>query len=178
MRSRYSKLRAALLVLLLAAPVSAYAVDNARTTLESDLAGDIVLDLIKTFDAATAAPAGFESFEALYLAFETERKWQAYLDAIKAANLPTDGAPLAELTAAEKKELNLKGGGVRVASAEGPAARAGLREGDVIVAIANAETASVKDVEAALGKVDKTRPINVLFRRGEWAQYAVIRAPR
>ncbi|QHE85111.1 DegQ family serine endoprotease [Hydrogenophaga sp. BPS33] len=87
------------------------------------------------------------------------------------------GLSLAELTAAEKKELNLKGG-VRVASAEGPAARAGLREGDVIVAIANAETASIKDVEAALGKLDKSRPVNVLFRRGEWAQYAVIRAPR
>jgi serine protease Do len=87
------------------------------------------------------------------------------------------GLSLAELTAAEKKELNLKGG-VRIASAEGPAARAGLREGDVIVAIANTDTASVKDVEAALGKVEKLRPINVLFRRGEWAQYAVIRAPR
>ena len=87
------------------------------------------------------------------------------------------GLSLTELTAAEKKELSLKGG-VRVASAEGPAARAGLREGDVIVAIANTDTASVKEVEAALGKVEKTRPINVLFRRGEWAQYAVIRAPR
>jgi serine protease Do len=87
------------------------------------------------------------------------------------------GLSLAELTAAEKKELNLKGG-VRIASAEGPAARAGLREGDVIVAIANTDTASVKDVEAALSKVEKSRPINVLFRRGEWAQYAVIRAPR
>jgi serine protease Do len=87
------------------------------------------------------------------------------------------GLSLAELTAAEKKELNLKGG-VRVASAEGPAARAGLREGDVIVAIANTETGSVKEVEAALSKIDKARPINVLFRRGEWAQYAVIRAAR
>jgi serine protease Do len=87
------------------------------------------------------------------------------------------GLSLAELTAAEKKELNLKGG-VRIASAEGPAARAGLREGDVIVAIANTDTASVKDVEAALAKVEKAKPVNVLFRRGEWAQYAVIRAPR
>jgi serine protease Do len=87
------------------------------------------------------------------------------------------GLSLAELTAAEKKELNLKGG-VRIASAEGPAARAGLREGDVIVAIANTDTTSVKDVEAALAKVEKAKPVNVLFRRGEWAQYAVIRAPR
>ena len=87
------------------------------------------------------------------------------------------GLSLAELTAAEKKELNLKGG-VRIASAEGPAARAGLREGDVIVAIANTDTATVKDVEAALAKVEKAKPVNVLFRRGEWAQYAVIRTPR
>jgi len=91
--------------------------------------------------------------------------------------LQTLGLSLAELTAAEKKELSLKSG-VRIASAEGPAARAGLREGDVIVAIANTETASVKDVETALGKLEKSRPVNVLFRRGEWAQYAVIRAPR
>ncbi|MDR7094816.1 Do family serine endopeptidase [Hydrogenophaga laconesensis] len=87
------------------------------------------------------------------------------------------GLSLTELTAADKKELNLKGG-VRIASADGAAARAGLREGDVIVAIANSEIASVKDVEAALAKVEKARPINVLFRRGEWAQYAVIRASR
>ena len=54
----------------------------------------------------------------------------------------------------------------------------GLREGDVIVAIANTDTASLKDMEAALSKIDKSRPVNVLFRRGEWAQYAVIRPQR
>lgn len=58
------------------------------------------------------------------------------------------------------------------------AARAGLREGDVILAIANAEVAGVKDFEAALSKADKSKPINVLFRRGEWAQYALIRPVR
>ena len=87
------------------------------------------------------------------------------------------GLGLAELTAAEKKELNLKGG-VRIASAEGPAARAGLREGDVIVAIANTDTANLKDMETALVKIDKSKPVNVLFRRGEWAQYTVIRPQR
>ena len=87
------------------------------------------------------------------------------------------GLTLAELTAAQKKELNLKGG-VRVAAAEGVAARAGLREDDVIVQIGNTETAGIKEFEAALTKLDKTKPINVLFRRGEWAQYAVIRPVR
>ncbi|MCY1551502.1 peptidase Do [compost metagenome] len=87
------------------------------------------------------------------------------------------GLTLAELTPAQKKELNVKGG-VRVEAAEGPAARAGLREGDVIVAIANTEVASAKDLEAAVARLDKSRPVNVLFRRGEWAQYAVIRPQR
>lgn len=87
------------------------------------------------------------------------------------------GLTLAELTADQKKELNLSGG-VRVVAAEGAAARAGLREDDVIVQVANIETASIKAFEAALAKLDKSKPINVLFRRGEWAQYAVIRPAR
>jgi serine protease Do len=89
----------------------------------------------------------------------------------------TIGLTLAELTAAQKKELNLDGG-VRVVAAEGPAARAGLREDDVIVQIANRETADLKEFEAALARQDKSKPINVLFRRGDWAQYAVIRPAR
>jgi serine protease Do len=53
-----------------------------------------------------------------------------------------------------------------------------LREGDVIVAVANTDTGSVAELEAALVKLDKSRPVNVLFRRGDWAQYAVIRPSR
>ena len=87
------------------------------------------------------------------------------------------GLTLAEPTAAQKKELSLNGG-VRVVTAEGMAARAGLREDDVIVQLANTEIAGIKEFEAALAKLDKTKPINVLFRRGEWAQYAVIRPAR
>jgi serine protease Do len=84
---------------------------------------------------------------------------------------------LGELTATQKKDLNLKSG-VRVEAAEGAAARAGLREGDVIVAVANTEVGSVKELEGVVARMDKSRPINVLFRRGEWAQYAVIRPQR
>ncbi len=84
------------------------------------------------------------------------------------------GLVLSDLSDAQKKELKLKGG-VRVDAATEGAARAGLREGDVIVAIANVEVNSVKEFEAAAAKVDKSKPVNVLFRRGEWAQYALIR---
>jgi serine protease Do len=87
------------------------------------------------------------------------------------------GLVVADLNEAQKKDLKLRGG-VRVESAEGGAARAGLREGDVIVAIANAEVLSLKDFEQTLAKIDKSKAVNVLFRRGELAQYALIRPSR
>lgn len=87
------------------------------------------------------------------------------------------GLAISELTEPLKKELKIKGG-VKVDAATDAAARAGVREGDVIVAIANVEVANVKEFEAALSKLDKNKPINVLLRRGEWAQYAVIRPIR
>jgi len=87
------------------------------------------------------------------------------------------GLTISDLSDAQKKELRLRGG-VRVDAASDAAARAGLREGDIILAIANTEVASVKDFEAAVAKADKGKPVNVLFRRGEWAQYALIRPGR
>jgi serine protease Do len=87
------------------------------------------------------------------------------------------GMSVSDLTEAQKKELKLKGG-VRVDAVADGAARAGLREGDVLVAIANTEINTVKEFEAAVAKLDKSKPVNVLFRRGEWAQYAVIRPTR
>lgn len=106
----------------------------------------------------------------------------------KAAAVPEDkpkqspaaqvlGLTVSEITDAQKKELKIKGGVKVDAAAEG-AAKAGVREGDVIVAIANMEVANVKEFEAAVAKIDKTKSVNVLFRRGEWAQYALIRPAR
>jgi serine protease Do len=84
------------------------------------------------------------------------------------------GLTLSDLSELQRSELKLKGG-VLIEGAEGPAARAGLREGDVITAIANTEVASIRDVEAVLSRLDKTRAVSALVRRGEWAQYVVIR---
>ena len=87
------------------------------------------------------------------------------------------GLAVTELSEAQKKELKIKGG-VLVASATDAAARAGLREGDVILAVANTEVAGVKEFEAVLAKADKGKAINVLYRRGEWTQYVLIRPSR
>ena len=87
------------------------------------------------------------------------------------------GLALSDITDAQKKELKIKGG-VKVDAADGAAARAGLREGDVIIAIANIEITNSKEFEAALAKLDKSKAVNVLIRRGELAQYVLIRPAR
>jgi len=84
------------------------------------------------------------------------------------------GLVVADLTDAQKTELKLKGG-VRVESLVEPALRSGLREGDVILAVGNIEVSQVKDFTLAVGKIDKSKPISVLFRRGELTRYALIR---
>jgi serine protease Do len=87
------------------------------------------------------------------------------------------GLVVSELTEAQKKDLKLKGG-VKVDAVTEGAQRAGIREGDIIVAIGNTEVASVKEFDAVVAKVDKTKPIPVLLRRGELATYLLIRPAR
>lgn len=84
------------------------------------------------------------------------------------------GLVVGELSAEQKQTLGVKGG-VRVLQVAEPAARAGLREGDVVLAVANTEVLNIKAFEAAMGKADKSKPVNLLVRRGEWAQYVLIR---
>ena len=86
------------------------------------------------------------------------------------------GLVVGDLTDAQKKELKVRG--VRIEAATDAAAKAGLREGDVILSVGNIEVSSVKEFESAIAKADKNKPLSVLFRRGEWAQYALIRPTR
>lgn len=87
------------------------------------------------------------------------------------------GLAVSALSEAQRQKLKIKGG-VRVDVATDAAARAGLREGDVILAVANTEVASLKDFEAAIAQADKGKAINVRYRRGDWEQYALIRPAR
>jgi serine protease Do len=84
------------------------------------------------------------------------------------------GLTVSDLTDAQKKEFRVRGG-VRVDATVDVAARAGIREGDLIVAIANTEVTSVKQFEAIMSRLDKSRPASVLVRRGDGAQYVLIR---
>jgi len=87
------------------------------------------------------------------------------------------GLKVSDLEEAQKKELQLKGG-VKVDAVADGAAHAGLHEGDVIVQINNAEIGSMHEFEAVLARLDKAKPVSVLFHRGVWAQYTLIRPSR
>jgi serine protease Do len=93
------------------------------------------------------------------------------------SQVQTLGLTVSELSEAQKRDLKLRGG-VRVDAAEGVGARAGLREGDVIVAVGNVDVNTVREFEQAVTRADKSKPVVVQLRRGELAQYALIRPAR
>lgn len=87
------------------------------------------------------------------------------------------GLTVADLSEAQKRELKLSSG-VRVETVAGVAARAGLRQGDLILAVDNTEVNSAKQFQAALAKLDKAKVINLLVRREDVVSFVLLRPGR
>ncbi|UGQ44590.1 DegQ family serine endoprotease [Massilia endophytica] len=84
------------------------------------------------------------------------------------------GFKVSDLTAAQRKELGVTGG-VMVDAAEGRAAGAGLRPGDVLLQLNSTAIVSAAQFNAMVSKLDPAKPAVVLVRRGEAASHIVIR---
>ena len=80
------------------------------------------------------------------------------------------GLTLGELSADQRRELNVAGG-VLVEAAEGPAAKAGLRRGDVVLAVNNQEVKTPEELSKLLTSGDKNRTVALLVKRGEGSLY-------
>lgn len=93
------------------------------------------------------------------------------------ASPTTLGIGVSDLSEAQKRELKLKNG-VRVEVVEGAAARAGVREGDVILSIDNTEITSAKQFESVASKIEKSRAVTALVRRGDTVNFVIIRPAR
>ncbi|MCU0773764.1 MAG: DegQ family serine endoprotease [Ideonella sp.] len=93
------------------------------------------------------------------------------------ANIATLGLTVSDLSEAQKRDLKVRNG-VRVDAVDGPGARAGLREGDLILSIDNIEVTGTRQFEATVAKLDPSRPVNVLARRGDWVNYFILRPGR
>lgn len=83
------------------------------------------------------------------------------------------GLTLSDLSDEQKQQARVRAG-VRVDAAVNAATRAGIREGDLILAVANTEITSVAVFESLMARIDKTKPVSVLIRRGDGAQYVLI----
>jgi serine protease Do len=84
------------------------------------------------------------------------------------------GLGVVDLSDEQKRELGIKGG-VRVESVEGPAARAGLQTGDVILQLGNTVVTDSQQFVELAAQAEKRRTVSVLVRRGEWVNYLLIR---
>jgi serine protease Do len=84
------------------------------------------------------------------------------------------GLIVSDLTDAQKKESKLDAG-VVVETAEGAAARAGLRPGDVIQRLNNTDIKDAKQFNALVAKLEPKKMAVVLVRRGDSSQFVPLR---
>jgi len=84
------------------------------------------------------------------------------------------GLVVADIPEERRTQLRIKNG-VLVETAEGAAARAGLRPGDVILSLNNQDVTGAKQFNEAVSKLDRTKTHIMLVRRGESAQFVPIR---
>jgi serine protease Do len=84
------------------------------------------------------------------------------------------GLVVSDLSGAQKKELRLDGGAA-VEAAEGAAARAGLRPGDIILRVNNTDIKDSKQFNALVAKLDAKKTALLLVRRGEASQFVPVK---
>lgn len=84
------------------------------------------------------------------------------------------GLVVSNLSGAQRRELRVDGG-VIVDAAEGPAARAGIRPGDVILRLNNTDVTDARQFNALVSKLDARRMHALLVRRGDASLFVPIR---
>jgi serine protease Do len=86
------------------------------------------------------------------------------------------GLVVSDLSADQRRDLKVPHG-VRIDQASGAAARAGLREGDVILSVGNTETNTAREFDAAVDKSLSSaagKPVNMLIQRNDLVQFMLI----
>ena len=84
------------------------------------------------------------------------------------------GIAVVDITEERRTQLRLKNG-VQVESVDGIGARAGLRPGDLLVALNNQDVTSARQFTELVAKLDKTKTHVALVRRGESATFVPLR---
>ncbi|MEZ5536318.1 MAG: DegQ family serine endoprotease [Thiolinea sp.] len=86
------------------------------------------------------------------------------------------GLSVAPLTDAEREAADISSGvAVRSVAPDSPAAQAGLREGDVILALNNSNVATPDELKSKVSSADKDKPMAMLIMRDNRKQFIAIR---
>ncbi|MBC7779593.1 MAG: PDZ domain-containing protein [Proteobacteria bacterium] len=86
------------------------------------------------------------------------------------------GLSVLDPTPEQRNQLRLgPGAGVLVEDAQGSAARAGVRRGDLIVAINNVEIKSADQFNTLITQFERGRNVALLVRRGDNSIYVPLR---
>ena len=84
------------------------------------------------------------------------------------------GMTLSEPTAEQRKELKITGG-ILVEEAQGAAAKAGIRRGDIILAVNNQDVKSLEQFSQLMAQFEKGKIVAMVVRRGGNAIYIPFR---
>jgi serine protease Do len=77
------------------------------------------------------------------------------------------GVAVVDLSDSKKKDLNIKSGVEVTSLGDGPLAKAGVRPGDVIIRVADADITGVKQFEALVKSLDANKAVPVFIRRSD-----------
>jgi serine protease Do len=84
------------------------------------------------------------------------------------------GLTVSDVPAERLKELGVRGA-VQVDAVDGPAASAGLRAGDLILAMDNVDVTNSRQFNDQVAKLDRRRNVALLVRRGDSTQFVIVR---
>jgi len=84
------------------------------------------------------------------------------------------GLAVIDLSADQLSQLKIKGG-VMVDSVDGPAARAGLQKGDIILRVGDTDITSAKQFLEVTSHLDPQKMVAILVRRGDNTQFVPLR---
>ena len=87
------------------------------------------------------------------------------------------GLGVIDVPADTQKKLRIKGG-VQVKVADGAAAKAGLQEGDIVLALNDTDVTGAKQFGELVAKLDKSRATGLLVRRGDQTQWVAVPASK
>jgi serine protease Do len=84
------------------------------------------------------------------------------------------GIAVGDLSASQLKSLKIHGG-VQIEQVDGPAARAGLQKGDIILRVGDTDITSARQFDQLTAHLDSQKLVAVLVRRGDNTQFVPLR---